>query len=189
MAKAGEKLHLFLVLSLSAILHGYDAVLGGVHRKKKFPFTVTPLWCTESCLAEMQTWLPPVGVCHDCVVLLLNGHRDKSTVREMTPGPAVTQAIQRNERSSPEIASYLSFVMRHRVYTLTISDISIRVWLNICLSGFPMCQWAINVILYHVCKWICYEMSLSPRERRSVEGTRGWDEPAWRIMYLYEKVL
>lgn len=72
--KQGEKLHLFLVLSLSAILHGYDAVLGGVHRKKKFPFTVTPLWCTESCLAEMQTWLPPVGVCHDCVVLLLLLH-------------------------------------------------------------------------------------------------------------------
>lgn len=34
--KQGKKLHLFLVLSLSAILHGYDAVLGGVHRKKSF---------------------------------------------------------------------------------------------------------------------------------------------------------
>ena len=38
---------------------------------KKFPFTVTPLCCSESCLAEMQTWRPPVGLCHDCVVLLL----------------------------------------------------------------------------------------------------------------------
>lgn len=52
----------------------YDAVLGRVW--KKFPFTVTPLCCSESCLAEMQTWRPPVGVCHDCVALLLLLHWD-----------------------------------------------------------------------------------------------------------------
>lgn len=41
-------------------------------RKKKFPFTVTPLCCSESCRAEMQTRRPPLGVCNDCVVLLLH---------------------------------------------------------------------------------------------------------------------
>lgn len=48
----------------------YTNILGRLW--KKFPFTVTPLCCSESCLAEMQTWRPPVGVCDDCVVLLLH---------------------------------------------------------------------------------------------------------------------
>lgn len=39
---------------------------------EKFPFTVTLLCCSESGLAEMQTWWPPVGVCNDCVVLQLH---------------------------------------------------------------------------------------------------------------------
>lgn len=92
-----KKIQAILGLSVSAILRKYNAVLGRVW--KKFPFTVTPLCCIESCLAEMQTWQPPVGVCHDCVVLLLQLHwalgsaewaGGQSTVREMTPGPAVT---------------------------------------------------------------------------------------------------
>lgn len=61
-----------LGFSVSAIQHKCDAALGRVW--KKFPFTVTPLCCSESCLAEMQTWRPPVGLRHDCVVLLLRLH-------------------------------------------------------------------------------------------------------------------
>lgn len=107
-----------LGLRVSAILHKYDAVLGRVW--KKFPFTVTPLCCSESCLAEMQTWQPPVGVCHDCVVLLLlrlhwalgsaEWAEGQSTVREMTLGPAVTQAIQR-ERGEREKISWNSVLL------------------------------------------------------------------------------
>ncbi len=70
MAIAAKKnIQSILGFSVSAILRKYDAVLGRVW--KKFPFTVTPLCCNESCLAEMQTWPPPVGVSHDYVVLLL----------------------------------------------------------------------------------------------------------------------
>lgn len=64
-----KKIQSILGSSVSAILHKYDAVLG--RARKKFPFTVTPLCCSESCLAEMQAWPPPVGVYHDWVVLQL----------------------------------------------------------------------------------------------------------------------
>lgn len=55
---------------MSAILHKYDAVLGGV--RKSFHLLSLHSAAVRVCLAEMQTWRPPVGVCNDCVVLLLH---------------------------------------------------------------------------------------------------------------------
>lgn len=67
-------------------------------------------------------------------------------------------------------------------------------WTSTCLSCLCIqvgteCQLAIKVILYDVCKWLCYEMSLWLRKRRSVEVTHSRQETVWWIMYLYEKVL
>lgn len=69
MASAGKKKRLFLVSACQ--LNCTKTVLSREECVKKFPFTVSPACCSESCLAEMQTWEPPVGVCRDCIVLLL----------------------------------------------------------------------------------------------------------------------
>ena len=61
-----------LGFSVSAILHKYDAVLGELWKTFHLLSLHSALCCTESCLAEMQTCRPPVGVCDDCVVLLLH---------------------------------------------------------------------------------------------------------------------
>lgn len=61
-------------------------------------------------------------------------------------------------------------------------------WTSVCLTCTCIevgteCQWAIKVILYDVCKWLCYEMSPSVWKRRSVDVTQGWEEMVWWIMH------
>lgn len=76
----------------------------------------------------MQTRWPPVGVCRDCVVLLLrwaglgfkvvlNGHGDNGAGRQMTPGPAVTQGILGTERPFLETELCSLCVCPHRTDT------------------------------------------------------------------------
>lgn len=63
-----------VALGVSAIPHKHDLVWGwgGVGLREKLPFTVTPVFRAESCVAKMQTWLTPVGVCSDCAAAALS---------------------------------------------------------------------------------------------------------------------
>lgn len=115
----------------------------------------------------------------------------------MTPGPAVTRAIQRECKRERDTFFWNSVLLllhntAYYIQSVTFPCMCGRTsaWLVCpCIQVGTECQWPIKVILYDVCKWLCYEMSPSVRKRRSEEVTQSWEEMVWWIMYLYEKVL
>lgn len=133
MARAGEgESSLFWVSArVSSIL--YDAVLGRVGKSFHSLSLHSALlqWelpCWNADLAATSGSLP--WLCCAAAAAALGfrscwmGRGTKAQWGEMTPGPAVTQAIQRRrvseserERDSPEIAFYSSFVTAYRLDT------------------------------------------------------------------------
>lgn len=184
----------------SAVPHKYDAVLGGA--RKKFPFTVTPPCCSESCPAEMRAWPPPVGVYRDWVVLVLLLHWALGSA-EWAEGQKHSKgddpwASCHTSNTSREKFSWNSILLvllngEHCIDTDNQWHFHIcgwaSAWLDVfCIQVHGQCQWAIKVIIYDVCKWLCYEISQVLSKRRSEVVSQGWEEIVRCIMYRCEKV-